>query len=125
VLRVIKIKCHKILSTADNTINDERLLIMITKKFDITQEPLLDIDKAAYLVDSKNVEIHRQYVEKYYSNHDLNWFDEYFREPIRNNKCHKLMLYYGDGYIRLTNDIPSAEMYTIYYINNNALMIVE
>lgn len=98
---------------------------MITKKFDITQEPLLDIDKAAYLVDSKNVEIHRQYVEKYYSNHDLNWFDEYFMEPIRNNKCRKLMLYYSDGYIRLTNDIPSAELYTIYYINNNALMIVE
>ena len=35
------------------------------------------------------------------------------------------MLYYSDGYIRLTNDIPSAELYTIYYITNNALMIVE
>ena len=98
---------------------------MITKRFDILNKPLLDDDKVAYLVDSKNVEMHRQYVEKYYSDYDLDWFDTYFMEPIRNDKCRKLMLYYSDGYIRLTNDIPSAELYTIYYITNNALMIVE
>lgn len=42
---------------------------MITKRFDITKKPL-NRDTAVYLVDYRNVELHRQYVEKYYSNYN-------------------------------------------------------
>lgn len=101
---------------------------MITKKFDITQKPLLDDDKAAYLVDSRNVETHRQYVEKYYSNRDLRWFYNHIREPICTNKIQKLLLYYDDGFIGIDCNISSSRatrnQYTIYNITN-ALMIVE
>ena len=97
---------------------------MITKKFDILNKPLLDDDKVAYLVDSKNVEMHRQYVEKYYSDHELDWFDTYFMEPIRKDKNQKLLLYYSTRFIRISHDISSEKHYTIYNITN-ALMIVE
>lgn len=35
--------------------------------FDINKKPLLDSDGVAYLVDSKNVDIMRQYIVQYYS----------------------------------------------------------
>lgn len=70
---------------------------MITKKFDISKKPLND--KAAYLVDYNNVELHRQYVEKYYSNYTLTWFDTHFIEPIRADKSCKPFLYYYQGSI--------------------------
>lgn len=102
---------------------------MITQKFDISKKPLLDDDKVAYLVDNKNVEMHRQYVEKYHDNRDLNWFDEHFMEPILKNKNRKLILYYNNGFIGMNDNIKSSRAYhndyTIYYITNNALMIVE
>lgn len=97
---------------------------MITKRFDILNKPLLDDDKVAYLVDSKTVKMHRQYVEKYYSDYDLDWFDTYFMEPIRNDKSRKLLLYYSNRFIRISHDISSETQYTIYNITN-ALMIVE
>lgn len=39
---------------------------MIKQKFDILNKPVLSCDNVAYLVDYKNVELHRQYVGKYY-----------------------------------------------------------
>ena len=97
---------------------------MRTQQFNLSTKPLLDDDNVAYLVDSKNVKMHRQYVEKYYSAHDLDWFDTYFMEPIRNDKSQKLLLYYSNRFIRISHDISSETRYTIYNITN-ALMIVE
>lgn len=44
---------------------------MIKQKFDILNKLVLSCDNVAYLVDYKNVELHRQYVGKYYSSRDL------------------------------------------------------
>lgn len=101
---------------------------MITQKFDISKKPLLEDDKVAYLVDSRNVEMHRQYVEKYYGNHEVNWFDANVIRKISNNKSMKLIFYYKPDAIAINYDIKSSRAYhndyTIYYVTN-ALMIVE
>lgn len=44
---------------------------MKTQNFNLSKRPLLLYDKVAYLVDYKNVELYRQYVEKYCSELDL------------------------------------------------------
>lgn len=45
------------------------------------------------------------------------------------NKNRKLILYYNNGFIGMNDNIKSSRAYhndyTIYYITNNALMIVE
>ena len=101
---------------------------MRIQKFDILNKPLLDDDKVAYLVDDKNVEQHRQYVEKYYGNRELNWFDKPFMEPICNDKSIKLFLYYYQDAIGIVYNIETSlanyEHYTIYYVTN-ALITVE
>ena len=58
---------------------------MRTQIFDISKPPVSLYDKVAYLVDYKNVELHRQYLQKYYSRHDLHWFDAKIKEPIFND----------------------------------------
>ena len=101
---------------------------MITQKFDITQKPELSCDNVAYLVDYKNVELHRQYVGKYYSSRDLHWFDAKIKEPIFNDKSYKLLLYYNTNFIGYGNAVNSAtassSQLTIHYITN-VLMTVE
>jgi hypothetical protein len=101
---------------------------MITQKFDISKKPLLDDDNVAYLVDSKNVKMHRQYVEKYYGNHEVNWFDANVMREISNNRSLKLIFYYKPDAIAINYNIKSSRAYhndyTIYYVTN-ALMIVE
>lgn len=67
---------------------------MIKQKFDILNKPVLSCDNVAYLVDYKNVELHRQYVGKYYSSRDLHWFDTKIKEPIFNDVGD--VIYYRD-----------------------------
>lgn len=101
---------------------------MLKQNFDITTKPLSDDDYAAYLVDDDNVEMHRQYVEKYYGKFDLKWFDINIMEPIRTNKIQKLILFYYDRYISVNHDFylsrATHKPYTIYYITK-AVMTIE
>ena len=101
---------------------------MRTQQFNLSKKPLLDDDNVAYLVDSKNVKMHRQYVEKYYGNHEVNWFDANVMREISNNRSLKLIFYYKPDAIAINYNIKSSRAYhnayTIYYVTN-ALMIVE
>ena len=102
---------------------------MRTQQFNLSKKPLLDDDNVAYLVDSRNVERHRQYVEKYYCNRDLNWFDDVIMKEIRRHKRMRLIFYYTHSSIGFDYNIKSCRAYrdnfTIYYITNNALITVE
>jgi hypothetical protein len=98
---------------------------MKTQTFNLSKAPLLLFDKVAYLVDYKNVELYRQYVEKYYSKLELDWYDELIMSEIENNE---FILYFGAMGFTYddNNELTTAytEHYTIYYVTN-ALMIVE
>lgn len=98
---------------------------MKTQTFNLSKAPLLLFDKVAYLVDYKNVELYRQYVEKYYSKLELDWYDEFIMSEIENNE---FILYFGAMGFTYddNNELTTAytEHYTIYYVTN-ALMIVE
>ena len=102
---------------------------MKKQQFNLSKKPLLDDDNVAYLVDSRNVELHRNYVEKYYGNHEVNWFDSNVMREIRNDKSMKLIFYYKPDAIAINYNIKSSSAYrdnfTIYYITNNALITVE
>ena len=102
---------------------------MRTQQFNLSKKPLLDDDNVAYLVDSRNVELYRNYVEKYYGNHDVNWFDDVVLKAIRNHKHIKLIFYYKQNSIGFDYNIKSCRAYrdnfTIYYITNTALITVE
>ena len=87
---------------------------MINQKFDILNKPVLSCYNAAYLVDYKNVELHRQYVAKYYSSHDLHWFDATIKGPIFNDKrC--------NYYYIITKDILESATGT-YYLQHLVLV---
>ena len=102
---------------------------MKKQQFNLSKKPLLDDDNVAYLVDSRNVELHRNYVEKYYGNHELKWFDDVIMKEIRRHKRMRLIFYYKHSAIGFDYNIKSCRAYrdnfTIYYLTNNALMIVE
>lgn len=93
------------------------------QKFNISNRPLLEYDGVAYLVDYKNVELHRQYIERYYQRNEVNWFYREFMKPMLKNKKYSLILYYGTRSLRY--DYELDEIYTLYYITNNMLMTVE
>ncbi len=98
---------------------------MKTQNFNRAKPPLLRYDKVAYVVDYKNVKLYRQYIEKYYSKPELDWFDELIMSEIENNE---FILYFGARGFTYedNNEFTTAytEHYTIYYVTN-ALMIVE
>ena len=98
---------------------------MKTQTFNLSKAPLLLFDKVAYLVDYKNVELYRQYVEKYYSKLELDWYDKLIMSEIENNE---FILYFGAMGFTYddNNELTTAytEHYTIYYVTNE-LMIVE
>lgn len=48
---------------------------METQNFDLSKPLALRYDKVAYLVDAKNVELYRQYIEKYCGNLELEWYN--------------------------------------------------
>ena len=102
---------------------------MRTQQFNLSKKPLLDDDNVAYLVDSRNVELYRNYVEKYYGKHELKWFDDVILKEIRRHKRMRLIFYYKHSSIGFDYNIKSCRAYrdnfTIYYITNNMLMTVE
>ena len=100
---------------------------MIKEDFDISKKPLLLYANHIYLVDSKNVNLHRQYVETYYDNDELKWFDINVLSLIRRNKDNIFMLRYADDVIvgyRPRNADEVSKYSTIHYIKH-ALMTVE
>ena len=67
---------------------------MITKNFDISEKPSMVYDAAAYVVDYKNVTLHRQYIEKYYDINELDWFDKLIVKRIHDDKNDTMVIYY-------------------------------
>ena len=100
---------------------------MIKQKFNISKKPEMVSDAAAYFVDYKNVEMHQQYVKKYYQPDDLDWFDRTFIKPMRNNEEYTLILYYRPTAIsfdyRLETSRASNDNFTIYYVVTNKVLI--
>lgn len=98
---------------------------MKTQKFNLSKPPLLMYDKVAYVVDDKNVELYRQYIEKYYPKQELIWYDDLIMSVIENNE---FFLYFGVKGFTYDDNHNNAEAYrnhfTIYYVTN-ALIIVE
>lgn len=102
---------------------------MITKNFDISEKPSMVYDATAYLVDYKNVALHRQYVEAYYKRNELDWFDREFTRPMLEDKNFKLILYYRDSTLnydaKLETSRAKQDNFAIYYVTNNVFMTVE
>lgn len=102
---------------------------MIKQKFDISKQPQMARDKVAYFVNYKNVEMHQQYVAKYYPNCELFWFNEHFLIPMRSNKNYTRILYYHPGTLSCDCNSETAKAYcdnfTIYDITDNMLMTIE
>lgn len=98
---------------------------MKTQNFNLSKRPLLLYDKVAYLVDYKNVELYRQYVEKYCSELELTWFDAEIMSEIDGNE---FILYFVEREFTYDGNHKNTEAYTehftIYYVTNT-LMIVE
>lgn len=84
-------------------------------------------DATAYLVDYKNVALHRQYVEAYYKRNELDWFDREFIKPILDDKNYKLVLYYRRDALsydyKLETSRAKHDNFTVYYVTK-ALMTV-
>lgn len=98
---------------------------METQNFDLSKPLALRYDKVAYLVDEKNVELYRQYIEKYCGNLELEWYEEAVMSEIHERE---FILYFVErGFVEDGNH-PYTEAYTdgytIYYLTA-ALMPVE
>lgn len=94
---------------------------METQTFDLSKPLALRYEQVAYLVDEKNVELYRQYIEKYYSKLELEWFDELVMDEIHENHS-EFILYFGElGFVSDGNHPHTeayTEHYTIHYITN-------
>mgnify|MGYP003082223175 FL=1 len=101
---------------------------MTTQNINRSKPLLLKYDNVAYLVDYKNVELYRQYIEKYYNEQELIWFDDLILAGTRKNKHQKFILYFSSrGFSYDYNHktiLAYADNFTIYYVTNT-LMIVE
>lgn len=92
---------------------------METQIFDLSKPLALRYDKVAYLVDEKNVELYRQYIEKYCGNLELEWFEEAVMSEIHKRE---FILYFVErGFVEDGNH-PGTEAYrdhyTIYYLTD-------
>lgn len=101
---------------------------MITKNFDISEKPSMVYDAAAYVVDYKNVTLHRQYIEKYYDINELDWFDKLIVKRIHDDKNDTMVIYYRQDTItydyKLETSRATEDNFTIYYLTK-VLMSVE
>ena len=101
---------------------------MRTQKFNLSKRPLLIYDKVAYLVDYKNVELYRQYIEQYYDQKELVWFDDLILTKTCENKHQTFILYFGSKGFAYDYTSKNARAYTehftIHYVTK-ALIIVE
>lgn len=98
---------------------------METQIFDLSKPLALRYDKVAYLVDAKNVELYRQYIEKYCGNLELEWFEEAVMSEIHEREF--ILYFVEQGFVEDGNH-PYTEAYTdgytIYYLTA-ALMPAE
>ena len=101
---------------------------MIQQNFDISKRPLMVYDATAYLVDYKNVTLHRQYIEKYYDINDLDWFDKLILKRMHDDKNNTMVIYYRQDTItydyKLETSRAKQDNFTIYHLTK-ALMSVE
>lgn len=106
--------------------------------FDINKKPLLDSDGVAYLVDSKNVNIMRQYIVQYYSQcycvsdegrTYVDWFDEIIITKLKQHPDNSYFIYFSPKRLSWDENQPYVDAnqtyYTRYYIYQKALIQVE
>ena len=95
--------------------------------FDINQKPKLALGDVAYLVDKSNVDLVRQYIDKYYQYIDsaptvsswTEWFDENIGCFIESNPDDRFILYfdrYGLGWDNDQDAVAYDDDYDIYYV---------
>lgn len=102
---------------------------MNSTRFNLSNKPQLEWDFAAYFVDENNVDLIRQYIEKYYQqfqaidgyNSWLNWFNELIGKEIKKNHEKTFIIYfrqtelcydYGD------EAVAYDEGYQLYYVDD-------
>ena len=69
-------------------------------KFNINERPKSEAEQVVYLVDKANVDIMRQYVDKYYSEYDTGieswskWFEHMIADKIMQHPSNSYYLYF-------------------------------
>ena len=103
-------------------------LTMKTINFNINEKPKLAVENVAYLVDESNVDLLRQYVNKYYpdnitclsdSSSWTEWFNNHISIPIESNINDKFILYFKRnslGWDDSQKAVAYDDGYDIYYV---------
>lgn len=110
---------------------------MKTINFNINEKPKLAVENVAYLVDESNVDLLRQYVNKYYpdnitclseSSSWTEWFNDHIGLPIESNINDKFILYFKRkalGWDDRQKAVAYDFGYDIYFVKDKQLMKVE
>ena len=110
---------------------------MKTINFNINEKPKLAVENVAYLVDESNVDLLRQYVNKYYpdnvtclseSSSWTEWFNNHIGIPIESNINDKFILYFKRkalGWDDSQKAVAYDFGYDIYFVKDTQLMKVE
>lgn len=106
--------------------------------FNIKQRPMFDSEYVAYMVDSKNVNIMRQYIVQYYSQcycvsaegrTYVDWFDEIIITKLKQHPDNSYFIYFSQKRLGWDENQPYVDAnktyYKRYYIYQNALIHVE
>ena len=96
-------------------------------RFILSNKPQLEWDFAAYFVDGNNVDLIRQYIEKYYQQYPaivgykswLNWFNEIVGKEIKQNHEKTFIIYFRQtelGYDSGDDAVAYDEGYDLHYV---------
>lgn len=103
--------------------------LMNRTRFNLSNKPQLEWDFAAYFVDENNVDLIRQYIEKYYQQFPaivgykswLNWFNELIGKEIKTNHEKTFIIYFRQtelGYDYGDEAVAYDEGYQLYYVDD-------
>ena len=91
-------------------------------QFNLNERPKLESENVAYVVNSENFNIMRQYVENYYKSKPphgeswADWFDELIGDEIRQNPEQDYSIYFGYTLFWDSVDYAYKHGYDLYYI---------
>ena len=104
-------------------------------RFILSNKPQLEWDFVAYFVDENNVDLIRQYIEKYYQQYPaivgykswLNWFNELIGKEIKTNHEKTFIIYFRQtelGYDYGDEAVAYDEGYQLYYVDDATKCVV-
>lgn len=103
-------------------------------KFNLNEKPKTREEHVAYLVTIENVDLMRQYVNKYstgasYVGSWVTWFDAVIGSKIKQYPRNKYYLYFSNGWTLgwdgINNGVAKRYHYEIYYVVPNSPMVME